>query len=264
MMIAYAGQNGALTSSEIKVTDYNPPENKPKSIDEFPADFEAKQKLGDEWLTKFLGDVVKAASKKNGDEAGCIISRGPMKQKDRTFQKAQNDYGGNIMKVMDLSRATIVCQDLKYMKTALQVMSENLGEDASLIRIKNKGFDLDKFPEGFTMTKMADITCNLKPPGTPYAVEVQFAILPILLKKGKLHDIYDKFRVKENPTPDECVKFMKDSQEVMESTWKKSIIDQEADMKELTTYLTSLASANDKGETASAPIPLRTATSNTL
>lgn len=255
----YAVLDATKTSQEIKVKDYNPTAVKPASKDVFPRDFERKQKVGNEWLKTFLDGLLIKALQQNGDVAGCIVSMGPMKEIDRVFEKAKNDYGGDIMKVMDLSRATIVCQNLAYMKTALQVMYDNLcnngcddshpNSKAYLIRIKNKGFDLDKFPEGFTMTKMADITCNIHPPNTPYAVEVQFAILPILLKKANLHGIYDKFRALENPTPTQCYDFMKESQDVMTNTWQKAVVDHPADMKELSNYLTSLATQNDHAQT---------------
>lgn len=250
----YAGQDGSLTSQEIIIKDYKPTAVKPASIEQFPADFVEKQTVGDEWLKSFLDDVLHKALIQNGNLAGCIVSMGPMKEKDRVFEKAKNDYGGDIMKVMDLSRATVVCQNLVYMKTALQVMHDNLcndgcpeghaNENAYLIRIKNKGFDLDNFPEGFTMTKMADITCNISPPNTPYAVEVQFAILPILLKKANLHAIYDNFRSLEEPTPTQCFDFMKESQDVMKSTWQKAVVDRATDMGELSKYLTNLANGN--------------------
>jgi len=251
---AYAGQDASKTSAEIKVKDYAPTAVIPASKDDLPADFVEKQTVGDEWLKTFLDGVLQGALKQNGNLAGCIVSMGPMKEKDRVFEKAKNDYGGDIMKVMDLSRATIVCQNLVYLKTALEVMNNNLCNNgceddnpnakAYLIRIKNKGFDLEKFPEGFTMTKMADITCNIHPPNTPYAVEVQFAILPILLKKANLHGIYDKFRAIESPTPTQCYDFMKESQDVMTNTWQKAVVDNAADMKTLTEYLASLAGEN--------------------
>eukprot|EP00493_Phyllostaurus_siculus_P014674 UN14899 len=76
----YAGQDGKLTSQEIKIKDYKPTAVKPASIEQFPADFVEKQTVGDEWLKRFLDDVLHKALLQNGNLAGCIVSMGPKKK----------------------------------------------------------------------------------------------------------------------------------------------------------------------------------------
>lgn len=203
-----------------------------KPDSEEPADYKMWAKAGNDLLKSLLDKLLNALG------PGCIYTQGPVKKWERVKQKAINDYTEsgfvNLLKVMDIARFTVVCQDANFLFSVLNPMVKLLDKEpnAHLYRIKNKGL-APEFPEGFTLTKMGDITMNIKLKDTPFASEVQFMLLPILLKKGGLHKIYDDFRnleekrdgVARQAYPEECLAFLVQSQVIMNSAWEGCIKD---------------------------------------
>lgn len=124
-----------------------------------------------------------ASIKKIADDIGYGFESGRVKGLERTSQKLQQDYGGDVSKLRDIVRNT--------------VFVDNLNDTSKAIDAISKAYPVDRIKPLKTMTGYKDIKVTSKLPDGSFA-ETILITKPMLDAKEKIgHDLYDKTRVKE-------------------------------------------------------------------
>ncbi|CAM9307638.1 unnamed protein product, partial [Ectocarpus fasciculatus] len=75
--------------------------------------------------------VTKAA----GHSARCEVQCVEVKSRQRTQEKARDSYGGDVRKVTDMARATVICDTPEALKDVYSTIMGLLQEDVP--RVKN-------------------------------------------------------------------------------------------------------------------------------
>ena len=132
--------------------------------------------------------------------AGGEVHVGPPKTNERLFEKARLSYGGDLERVTDYVRLSIVCTTFEQLKKVL--LAINL--DFIIIRIKNRFAKANEVAKDTGAYR--DCQLNLLIPGTKLVIEVQLHLDVIYELKSKVagardadgrtgHDRYIEFRL---------------------------------------------------------------------
>ncbi|CAJ1967861.1 unnamed protein product [Cylindrotheca closterium] len=117
------------------------------------------------------------------------FSKGPLKGEARIMQKCNEDYDGDILRVIDMARCsmTFVMESLDQAKMIIESFKEGtLSNDWELIRVKD-GFEK---PDNFLVGGYRDIKVNVKCIATGHLIEMQLHLQPYYQLKhngGHLH-----------------------------------------------------------------------------
>ena len=105
-----------------------------------------------------------SATKQLAEEFGASWSMGPTKKKVRAVDKAENDYGGDVMRVVDLKRCSIVLKSAEDLVALFERARTAFG-DKGILRVKNS-FLGDSAPGGYRDVKLnvavGDHSCELQ------------------------------------------------------------------------------------------------------
>jgi len=118
-------------------------------------------------------------------------SLGPTKAAARSIEKTKNDYGGDMLRVIDLTRssAVLVLDKLSDIATVVQGFEDGgfLSEEWSFVRTKD-GF---ANPDNFLSGGYRDVKLNIRFKPNGHVVEVQFHLRPYYaIKQGEGHHFY--------------------------------------------------------------------------
>ena len=114
-----------------------------------------------------------------------------IKSIDRCVEKTMNDYGGDFGRLVDLSRGSIVCQDVKALEQVLEQIKKMHDEEQIIIhRVKNR---LERpAPGGYR-----DIMMNISMPSrnkrcASHVCELQVHLRAFFtIKNGEGHKLYE-------------------------------------------------------------------------
>ena len=131
-------------------------------------------------------ETFKASVDTIAKRLGIEVSHGPLKKFERVFEKARNDYNGDVSRVMDVNRTTLHISDPNGYTDVVKTISETF----EIVREKN---NLLSDQVGY---KSAIVNVRLED-GT--VAEIQMATPEYLHTKHELggHKLYQQVRVKE-------------------------------------------------------------------
>lgn len=112
--------------------------------------------------------------------AGGQVHEGPVKATERLLEKARLSYGGNLQRVTDFIRLSIVCTTFPQLQKVLQ----GINMDFTIVRIKNR-FAMENQAAKDTAA-YRDCQLNLLIPGTKMVIEVQLHLDVIYELKSKV------------------------------------------------------------------------------
>jgi hypothetical protein len=105
-----------------------------------------------------------SATKQLAEEFGASWAMGPTKKKARAIDKAENDYEGDVMRVVDLKRCSIVLKSAEDLVALFERARAAFG-DKRILRVKNS-FLGDSASGGYRDVKLnvaaGDHTCELQ------------------------------------------------------------------------------------------------------
>ena len=151
-------------------------------------------------LEALVGDAVRKAGlepraqpntfieiAQGGDELYTAATLGPLKTRERCAEKATNEYGGDVRRLVDICRASVVVDTEDQLEAVFRHL---LADPASVIRLKNRFAN-----PSFNGYRDALFTVRLDlPQGGSHLAEVQVHLSPILELKAEAHVYYDFFR----------------------------------------------------------------------
>jgi tetratricopeptide (TPR) repeat protein len=123
---------------------------------------------------------------------------GPLKTEARCAEKAKDDYGGDVLRLIDIARASIVVDN----EAQLRAVFDALIDTSDVVRLKNR-FANPSF-NGYR-----DALFNVRVDG--HIAEVQVHLTPFLEQKGEAHKHYKFFREKfhgSEGTVNECLELI--------------------------------------------------------
>ena len=129
-------------------------------------------------LLESLAHVVQAT--------GGEYSRGPRKAPHRIQQKAENDYGNELARVVDVERATGIFDSADDLSEAIAVLRGNVRRNRILIRRCKDHFG-GPIPPGYR-----DLQFNIEREG--FVGELQMNLRQIVAVKEKVHKVYEVVR----------------------------------------------------------------------
>ena len=129
-------------------------------------------------LLESLAHVVQAT--------GGEYSRGPRKAPHRIQQKAENDYGNELARVVDVERATGIFDSADDLSEAISVLRGNVRRKHILIRRCKDHFG-GPIPPGYR-----DLQFNIE--RDSFVGELQMNLRPIVAVKEKVHKVYEVVR----------------------------------------------------------------------
>lgn len=112
--------------------------------------------------------------------AGGQVHEGPVKATERLLEKARLSYGGNLQRVTDFIRLSIVCTTFPQLQKVLQGINMNF----TIVRIKNR-FAMENQAAKDTAA-YRDCQLNLLIPGSKMVIEVQLHLDVIYELKSKV------------------------------------------------------------------------------
>ena len=129
-------------------------------------------------LLESLAQVVQAT--------GGEYTRGPRKSPHRIQQKAENDYGNELARVVDVERATGIFDSADDLSEAISVLRGNVRRNRILIRRCKDHFG-GPIPPGYR-----DLQFNIEREG--FVGELQMNLRQIVAVKEKVHKVYEVVR----------------------------------------------------------------------
>jgi len=132
-----------------------------------------------------------------GDDFYTAATLGPLKTEARCAEKAKDDYGGDVRRLIDIARASIVVDNEAQLRAVFDAISTS-----DVVRLKNR-FANPSF-NGYR-----DALFNVCVDG--HIAEVQVHLTPFLEQKGEAHKHYKFFREKfhgSEDTVNECLKLI--------------------------------------------------------
>lgn len=134
-----------------------------------------------------VNDSFQSAVKIIADETGAIHVPGPSKQAARIHEKAVNDYGGDVAKVQDATRATVTLGSAGELNKYIQA----IGKQFEVVRVKN----------GLDNAGYQDVKVNVRLPNGDTG-EILLATPEMLKAKNELggHKLYEQARGADVPT----------------------------------------------------------------
>ena len=172
--------DGFLTMSAALAADFTPAEPPRCALPEdssVDALIDLASRHGGAMLES-LAHVVQAT--------GGEYERGPRKKPHRILQKAQDDYGNDLARVVDVERATGIFDSADDLSEAILVLRGNVRRKRILVRRCKDHFG-DPIPPGYR-----DLQLNLERDG--FVCEIQMNLRQIVAVKGKVHKIYEVAR----------------------------------------------------------------------
>jgi hypothetical protein len=150
----------------------------------------------------------------------------PLKSTMRAVEKSVADYGGQVSKLKDLVRGTVVLKDLSSAELSIESARAKFGELQGL----RNGLDPaspDTSPDGYR-----DIKFNVRVNG--HTAEVQINVPEMLRAKEKAHPIYEEAQKVErkwlgenrDPTPEEWKQYQKlrsQQRAIYDAAWSKAV-----------------------------------------
>jgi len=124
-----------------------------------------------------------------GDGFYTAATLGPLKTEARCVEKAKDDYGGNVRRLIDIARASIVVDN----EAQLRAVFDALLSTGDVVRLKNR-FANPSF-NGYR-----DALFNVRVDG--HIAECQVHLTPFLEQKGEAHKHYKFFREKFHGSED--------------------------------------------------------------
>lgn len=112
--------------------------------------------------------------------AGGQVHEGPVKATERLLEKARLSYGGNLQRVTDFIRLSIVCTTFPRLQKVLQ----GINMDFTIVRIKNRFAKENQAAKDTAAYR--DCQLNLLIPGTKMVIEVQLHLDVIYELKSKV------------------------------------------------------------------------------
>ncbi|PKF76715.1 phosphoribosylglycinamide formyltransferase [Vibrio sp. vnigr-6D03] len=107
-----------------------------------------------------------------------------VKSESRAKDKIEKELDGNVSRITDLARATLVAKDIPSLVTAYEMLHKN----AKILKVKNRF--KSPTPSGYR-----DLNVLLELPGTKLIAEVQLHLSDIAeVKSGAEHKIYQKIQ----------------------------------------------------------------------
>jgi hypothetical protein len=106
----------------------------------------------------------------------------PLKGRARAIEKAQADYGGDVSRLVDLARSTIVCENFEQVNQALTALQSRL----KVVRLKNRFEN----PSGGYRDILANVELS-----NGHIGEIQINLRGMLeAKEGEGHKLFEKIR----------------------------------------------------------------------
>jgi len=150
-------------------------------------------------IRKYLGQVDVALNEIAG-AIGAAFKKGPNKDNSRIFEKAKV-YKGNIRRVTDYFRRSIVCESFAVMQAALENIADN--ELFTIIRLKNRFSMVNETAKGTAGYRDVQVLVQVGP--DKVLLEIQLHLAPIFALKSDVsedigidgstgHERYIKFR----------------------------------------------------------------------
>jgi hypothetical protein len=163
----------------------------------------AKSKI-DSVLARWLGSKQLDPERVVTSEGFKTFTAAPLKSRDRCTQKAKAEYGGDITRLADVARCTIVVDDEVLLAELLEVLMMGM-QGIRVVRLKNR-FANPLF------TGIMDCLLNVSVDiggGRKHIAEIQLHMAPILELKKDCHVPYEFFRDYFKGSPESYEKRMK-------------------------------------------------------
>lgn len=164
-------------------------------------------------------DIV---TQKIAQQSNTYIYSSGVKSKQRAWDKIAAKYTGHSEKITDLTRTSIVAQDIPGLINAFELLEKK----TQLLRIKNRFVTPN--PSGYR-----DLSLLVRLPESGIIAEVQLHLEAFsVIKNGKEHDNYEliqemqRLQLKENRVPSEIeqasiYKLRKESQQMYLQAWEQ-------------------------------------------
>ena len=128
---------------------------------------------------------------------GLVLKKGKVKTKERCNEKAILAYGGDLSRLKDLRRASILCPKIASITEVLSLLSNTEGFD--ILRVKNR---FSRKYDGTESAGYRDVQLNVRAKGTALVWELQLHLEAIEKLKssldengGKGHENYKLYRM---------------------------------------------------------------------
>ena len=139
------------------------------------------------------GAALHAALERLVTKAGGEYVHGPKKKVERIKEKAENDYEGDVARVVDVERATGLFDSLESLNTAASAFRGTI--DGLTVRRCKDAFFAHKHDSGYR-----DMKLFVEVADTGFIGELQLNLRQIQNIKGHAHKVYDVERVLEKGT----------------------------------------------------------------
>ena len=165
-------------------------------------------------LEALVGDAVRKAGlepraqpntfieiAQGGDELYTAATLGPLKTRERCAEKAKNEYSGDVRRLVDICRASVVVDTEDQLEAVFRHL---LADPARVVRLKNRFAN-----PSFNGYRDALFTVRLDLPQGSHLAEIQVHLSPILELKAEAHVYYDFFRKHFHGNMESCDVCMK-------------------------------------------------------
>ncbi|CAM9212844.1 unnamed protein product, partial [Ectocarpus sp. 8 AP-2014] len=168
--IAPVRSTGVFQPKVLDLQDCSEDEQLEKQLEFYLADAEFAKPRLDELVTKVARDSRKY-------EVRCV----EVKTRESTRRKASREHDGNVRKVADMARVTVVCATPEALEEAyLGIMG---WPKQRVLRVKN-GFISDWMPSGYRDVKLNPVVSN-------HLCEIQLQLREFFDLKGGQHAVYE-------------------------------------------------------------------------
>ncbi|CAB1120838.1 unnamed protein product [Ectocarpus sp. CCAP 1310/34] len=139
-----------------------------------------------------LEELVTKIAEESG---GYKVKTADIKSQESTQRKAKTSYGGNVRKVADMARVTLICDSPEALRNAYLAI-RGLFEPQAVLRVKN-GFDPDWMPGGYRDVKVNPVLND-------HLCEIQLHLSKFVEETHGQHDVYEwsrKLKVTQEMLP---------------------------------------------------------------
>ncbi|CAM9911915.1 unnamed protein product, partial [Ectocarpus sp. 8 AP-2014] len=134
----------------------------------------ADAKLAKNHLDELVADIAKGTG-------GCQVHCAEVKSRASTQRKARKSYGGDVRKVADMARVSVICDTPEAFKRAYLAIVESFQGD--VLRVAN-GFNSDWMPSGYRDVKVNPVV-------NEHLCEIQLHLREFFTLKGDQHAVYE-------------------------------------------------------------------------
>ncbi|CAN0465453.1 unnamed protein product, partial [Ectocarpus sp. 12 AP-2014] len=133
---------------------------------------------GAELAKNRLDDLVAGIAEHTGE---CEVHCAEVKSRASTQRKARKSYGGDVRKVADMARVSVICDNPEALKRAYSAIVESFQGD--VLRVAN-GFNSDWMPSGYRDVKVNPVVDE-------HLCEIQLHLREFFTLKSGQHAVYE-------------------------------------------------------------------------